>query len=310
MKRYKIFVHRNDSREFDAIEVNDGQLIGHLVKVVTPELSKQKDFKEDVEIYLEDQDEDFDKGKTFHEVGIKHGDHLFVGRCKKVQVNINYAGIIFTINVGPATTIKKLKKLAIHHFGIDQTSGADLLLWVNSEPLDYRQLIGSLTEYPACEVDLVLATKNDINGDISYDLFQEHLDLPEFVSSEIEGRWGVSEENNDSDWPNTVFWISSVDRNRYWFQFDLTDYPNQAPTARIWDKDENCSLAPENRPRISKRSTQVFKVWGKDCCYLPCDRVAYEGHQAWKQQHLFLVWNSQKDTFLKYLNELYYILNP
>jgi hypothetical protein len=89
---------------------------------------------------------------------------VFVGRCKKVSVTINYAGKPYSISVSPATSIKKLRKLAFKNFEIDDVSGADLLLWVNKEPLDNRQLIGSLTDYPSCGVSLVLATKNDVNG--------------------------------------------------------------------------------------------------------------------------------------------------
>ena len=164
MKNVKLFVHVNNSQKYKTAEVDDELKIGQLVKEFAPTQVQNQDFLEDVEVYLEDQDDDFDKGITINEAKIKHGDHIFVGRCKKVSVNINYAGKIFPTSVGPATSIKKLRKLAFKYFEIDDVSGAELILWFNKEPLDNRQLIGSLTDYPSCGVSLVLATKNDING--------------------------------------------------------------------------------------------------------------------------------------------------
>lgn len=310
MKKVKLFVHINNSQKFKTDEVDEDLKIGHLVKDFAPDMANNQDFLEDVEVYLEDQDDDFDKGITIGEAGIKHGDHIFVGRCKKVSVTINYAGKSFITNVGPATTAKKIRKLTLHYFGIDDVSGAELLLWFNNEPLDPRQFIGSLTDYPSCGVSLVLATKNDINGDLSYDLFHDHLISPEYQSGEIEGRWGSVVNENRPDWPIFIFWITSSTGEVFNFKFDFTDYPNSAPTAVPWDLEKNSVLASEKRPKATKRAVQAFKVWGKECNYLPCDRLAVEGHQNWAQEHSVLIWDNQKDTFLKYLNEVYQILNP
>jgi hypothetical protein len=310
MKKVKLFVHINNTQKYSTAEIDDDQKVGHLVKEFAPKLSHNEDFLEDVEVYLEDNDEDFDKGISIREAGIKHGDHIFVGRCKKVSVNINYAGKIFTISVGPSTSIKKLKKLSLNHFNIDEVSGAELLLWFNNDPLDMRQLVGSLTDYPSCGVNLVLATKNDVNGDVSYDLFQEHLNSPEYESGEIEGRWGVLTNGNGPNWPISILWIKSLTEGVFNFKFDFSDYPNLAPTAVIWDVENQRPLAPEIRPKAKKRAVQVFKNWGKECNYLPCDRMAFEGHPAWPQEHSSLIWNPRTDTFQKYLNEVYQILNP
>jgi hypothetical protein len=162
--KLKVFVHVNNSQKYKTAEVDGDQKIGQLVKEFAPTQAGNQDSVEDVEIYLEDQDDDLDKGISITEANIKHGDHIFVGRCKKVSVSILYAGKSFSTSVPPSTSIKKLRKLALKYFEIDDISGADLLLWFNKEPLDNRQLIGSLTDYPSCGVSLVLATKNDING--------------------------------------------------------------------------------------------------------------------------------------------------
>ena len=306
----KIFVHINNSLQFKTAEVNENQKIGHLVKEFAPDSMHNQDFMEDVEVYLENQDDDFDKGITIEEAGIKPGDHVFVGKCKKIPVNVSYNGRVLPASVSPATSIKKLKKLSLDFFNIDQISGAELLLWFNNQPLDSRQLVGSLTDYPTCGVDLVLATKNDIQGDLSYDLLQDHLGTPEYLSVEMEGRWGSIINENGPSWPVFFFWVASASGNSYDFKFDLTGYPNIAPTAVLWNLADNTVLTPTQRPTGTKRTQQAFKQWGKECNYLPCDRLAFEGHPDWPQLHSSLIWNSQNDTIVKYLNEVYQILNP
>lgn len=159
MKKIKLFVHVSSSQKYNTAEVNDDLSIHQLIKD-----NSQGGGMEEVDVYLEDQDNGLDKNKTISEANLKNGDHVFLGRCKKVSVSINYAGKIFIVSVSPATSMKNLRKQAIKYFGVDEVSGADLLLWFNNEPLDMRQLIGSFTEFPSCSVNLVLATKNDVNG--------------------------------------------------------------------------------------------------------------------------------------------------
>lgn len=311
MNKIKIFIHKNNTQKYEIAEVNSNSKVGHLVKDFTPKLVKQKDFLEDVEIYLENKNDDLDKGITLEEAGIGHGDHVFVGRCKKITVTVNYAGRTLSKEVSPSTNMKKLKKHSLKEFGIDEVSGAELLLWFNREPLDARQQVGSLTDYPACAVNLILATKNDINGDPSLELFNEHLSSAEYQSGEIEERWGKIINENGPKWPVFIFWVTSSTGDKYNFKFDFTSYPNLAPTAIMWNVSTSSPLDPAKRPKHTKRQQQAFKHWGKPSNYLPCDRIAFDpGHSSWANQHSTLVWNNRTDTFLKYLNELYQILNP
>ena len=159
MKKVKLFVHVSNSQKYNIAEVNDDLSIHQLIKDYS-----QGAVTEEVSVYLEDQDNELDKNLPVSDAKIKNGDHVFLGRCKKVSVSINYAGKTFTLSVSPATSIKNLRKQALKYFGIDEVSGADLLLWFNNEPLDTRQIVGSLTDFPTCTVTLILATKNDVNG--------------------------------------------------------------------------------------------------------------------------------------------------
>lgn len=148
-------------------------------------------------------------------------------------------------------------------------------------------------------------------GNLSFDLFQSHLETSEYQSGEIEGRWGVPETTEGRpEWPIFFFWVASEAGGVYYFKFDFTDYPNSAPTAVLWDLEKKIILSPDKRPQKTKRQIQVFKIWGQPCNYLPCDRLAIVGHSAWLNQHPELIWDKGKDIFVKYLLELFHILNP
>jgi hypothetical protein len=146
-------------------------------------------------------------------------------------------------------------------------------------------------------------------ADLSYEIFLNHLDSPEYQSGEIEGRWGILDQENRPTWPILFFWISARNSKVYNFKFDFTGYPENAPTAVLWDLEKKSVLAAVERPNFSKRAIQVFKIWGHECNYLPCDRLAFQGHSSWLHEHAALIWNNQQDTFIKYLNELFQILN-
>ena len=145
---------------------------------------------------------------------------------------------------------------------------------------------------------------------LSYDIFQSHFENPEYLSGEIEGRGGISTIEDRPEWPIFFFWVASDTGGVYNFKFDFTDYPNNAPTAVLWDLENKVVLPQDKRPQKTKRQNQVFKIWGRECNYLPCDRLAILGHTTWPQEHPELIWDNGKDTFIKYLMELYHILNP
>ena len=304
-----IFIYSNNISDAIVAEVNESLKVGMLIKKFVPELSKQKDFLEDVEIYKENEKDDLDKGITISEAGINHGDHIFVGRCKKVPVIISYAGKKYSTEVSPSTNMSKLKKKAIKNLEIDNISGAALMLWHNNTPLDQRLLVGSLTDYPAKTVELILASKNDVNGDPSQDLFLHHTKSSAFLSGEIEGRWGIISETDKAKWPVCYIWIIAKSGEKYTFKFDLDKYPKLAPTAEIWDMDTDRALNRTQRPSYNSRCIQIFKNWGKPCNYLPCDREALVGHSSWRNTHPHLIWDPNNDSIYKYVNELYETLN-
>src|SRR5690606_209793 len=92
----------------------------------------------------------------------------------------------------------------------------------------------------------------------------------------------------------------------YVFRFDCEDYPQSPPTARPWDSAVDQPLAAAQWPGGTSRVPAVFRPdWKEGCClYLPCDRIAAQGHDNWVNEHPSLQWSPQRGIVL-YLNEVH-----
>jgi hypothetical protein len=135
------------------------------------------------------------------------------------------------------------------------------------------------------------------------------LAAPAFVLGAEAGRWRLV----SIAWPNAVIAVTAARREEspkeFFLRFDLTRYPLDAPTATPWDPDAETMLPAEKRPK-GNRVGMVFRSdWesGK-ALYIPCDRVAFRGHEAWAQQHSQWAWAPGKDITL-YLRLVHQRLN-
>lgn len=139
---------------------------------------------------------------------------------------------------------------------------------------------------------------------------REDLAAAPFRLGEQVGRW----RSGEIDWPGVHIGVSAAPRanapSEWWFRFDCTGYPQQAPTARPWDIHGNQPLPGARWPGGRSRIPAVFRPdWKDGCClYLPCDRVAFAGHDAWRVEHPSLMWSPTKGIVL-YLGELYALFN-
>lgn len=116
------------------------------------------------------------------------------------------------------------------------------------------------------------------------------------------------------EWPFVHLAVAAAERagspSEYWFRFECTGYPQQAPTARLWDPDVNTPLPVIRWPAGRSRVPAVFRPDWKDgtCLYLPCDRVSVAGHDNWRTEHPSVVWSPTEGIVL-YLRKLYELLN-
>lgn len=115
------------------------------------------------------------------------------------------------------------------------------------------------------------------------------------------------------EWPIALISVAAAPRlgspAAFVLRFDLTGYPQAAPTGGLWDEDAMTYLAATRRPR-GERASAIFRSdWeGGRAMYAPWDRVALVGHPAWAQAHPRSVWNARRDlSFL--LTQIHDILN-
>ncbi|RUL84028.1 DUF7665 family protein [Tautonia sociabilis] len=139
-----------------------------------------------------------------------------------------------------------------------------------------------------------------------------HADLASgaFLLGVCQGRWELGRVTWPfahiavfaSPWPNAP--------EKWWFRFDCSGYPQQAPTARPWDPEHDRPLPFDRWPAGKSRVPAVFRTDWKDgsCLYLPCDRVSAQGHEDWRTQHPSLLWSPERGITL-YLGELHALLN-
>ena len=137
--------------------------------------------------------------------------------------------------------------------------------------------------------------------------FRQHLTGGTFLLGAARGRWrfvGVK-------WPYAVFAVSAAARagspTEYGFRFELTNYPQVPPTAQPWDLKHDQPLATTSWPTGRARVAAAFNPgWNQQAIYIPCDRLAIQGHDGWIAQHPSMIWRptSEITLYLSILNEL------
>jgi hypothetical protein len=138
-------------------------------------------------------------------------------------------------------------------------------------------------------------------------ILRSHLEQGAFQSGVDRGRWRLV----SIDWPIVVIAVAAAERagapNEFVFQFDLSNYPTQAPNARPWDLDANAGLPMPKWPTGLNRVQYAFSGHKNGTClYLPCDREALQGHDQWRTQHPDMIWSPSSDItfYLRIIHDL------
>jgi hypothetical protein len=138
--------------------------------------------------------------------------------------------------------------------------------------------------------------------------FRSDLEKPAFQIGVDRGLWEVKYVR----WPHVLIVLArGVGRAvgaapEIGLRFDLTGYPSTAPTAAPWDHDEDGPLEPSKWP-AGERISQVFNPgWRVDALYMPFDRVALQGHDAWLAQRPGYAWDGNSDItrYLRFVVDL------
>lgn len=124
------------------------------------------------------------------------------------------------------------------------------------------------------------------------------------------GRWRVVRVTS----PIVEIEVSAASREgaqaAYGFRFDCAGYPQQGPTARLWDTERDTALPFNRWPAGRSRVPAVFRTdWQNGTAlYLPCDRNSFPGHDNWRTEHPGQIWRQEKGIQL-YLEALHELLN-
>ncbi len=135
--------------------------------------------------------------------------------------------------------------------------------------------------------------------------FREHLEGFDFRQGEEAGRWSLHEDDSVK-WPNAVIWVAAPPRasgpDRFHLFFNLGGYPNEGPTAFLWDPATKAKLDPANWPKgVNDVHMALRATWNNaNAIYAPWDRLAAAGHPDWLVKHAGLLW-SPAHTIVHYL---------
>jgi hypothetical protein len=141
-------------------------------------------------------------------------------------------------------------------------------------------------------------------------LLEADLAAPEFRCGEIEGRW----RHVGTNWSHVVIAVAAAERpnapSEYGFRFECTGYRQRAVAGQPWDLAAHSPLAAAKWPSGRSIVPSVFNPgWQQGTSlYLPCDRVAMEGHDQWRSQYPSRLWQPARGIIC-YLEQIYDLLN-
>jgi hypothetical protein len=116
------------------------------------------------------------------------------------------------------------------------------------------------------------------------------------------------------DWPHALIGVSAAARDNapkeFILRFELSGYPQSAPTSCLWDLSAGAMLDPASYPK-GERAVTVFRAdWeGGRGLYAPWDRLAIETHDpSWVGRFPLTAWNQTRQLSF-YLRNVHDLLN-
>ncbi|MEK6251645.1 MAG: hypothetical protein AABM43_06845 [Actinomycetota bacterium] len=122
--------------------------------------------------------------------------------------------------------------------------------------------------------------------------FLEDLAGARFLAGDDAGRWRLV---GGVDWPFATIAVSAAPRegspSEFAIRFELSGYPGSA-TGTPWHLTEGRALSAEERPKGGRAGLAFRPDWSNGLAlYIPCDRVAVQGHGDWPTKHPGLLWD-------------------
>jgi hypothetical protein len=139
-------------------------------------------------------------------------------------------------------------------------------------------------------------------------LFRDDVTSGDFAAGVDRGYWNML----SLSWPIALIEVAAAPRENapdgYVLRFDLSGYPD-APTAQLWDPQADAPLAVSQWPGGGERTLRAFNpAWNPNALYLPIDRLALLGHDAWRAIPGTHVWDPAGDI-TQYVRLVHELLN-
>jgi hypothetical protein len=124
----------------------------------------------------------------------------------------------------------------------------------------------------------------------------KHLDGALFRAGVTSGRWRLI----SFGWPYVTIAVRAAPREgaptEFVIRFELTGYPNAAPTGDIWDRTAGTLLPAVRRPK-GDAIGMIFRPdgWNSGAgMYAPWDRAGLQAHPEWAQTYRRSAWHAER----------------
>lgn len=126
-------------------------------------------------------------------------------------------------------------------------------------------------------------------------VLEEHVNRADFRLARKQRRWDVI----SVDWPNVLIRIFVATRTGgpgyFDLRFDCVGYASSPPTAILWDSVAGNPLSFARWPAGKHLIPSIFNPGWQNgtALYLPCDRMAIQGHGDWPSRYPNWIWKPQ-----------------
>lgn len=163
MTTIDIFYQGHGIAEFEHVELRNNQTVAEFKAIIT----EKHGLGGELLAFIEGQEEPIAEDAIIGEVCFGPSAKLHIHPCRKVHVEVTFAGETVHHPFGPATTVGAVKNwAAIDKFGMSEAEAGEHLLQIagTKDRPTAGTHIGSLTTAPECRVKFDLVPDERVNG--------------------------------------------------------------------------------------------------------------------------------------------------
>jgi hypothetical protein len=162
MKPTNVFYQAEGLREIQHVEVQTEHSVAVLKKLILG----LHGLKAETFIFLEDGENPLDETAIIATLVKTHDVKLHVHGCRKIEVQVAFAGKTAKHSFAPGVTIARVKKWATEHFGMTPDDASEHMLQIagtHDRPAAGTHL-GALTTCHSCHISFDLVPDQRVNG--------------------------------------------------------------------------------------------------------------------------------------------------